>query len=84
MVCGCMHVCMRPFAPLFFISSSSSSTILQLTKSPECSDCKVFATDTILATLMTCARSSYSWDIVVQVDMAHTHKTNYMFSSPVK
>ena len=37
----------------------------QLTKSPECRDCKVFATDAILATLMTCARSKYSWDIVV-------------------
>ena len=37
----------------------------QLTKSQECRDCKVFATDTILATLMTCARSKYSWDIVV-------------------
>lgn len=37
----------------------------QLTKSPECKDCKVFATDAILATLMTCARSKYSWDIVV-------------------
>ena len=29
--------------------------------------CKVFATDAILATLMTCTRSQYSWDIVVQV-----------------
>jgi len=35
-------------------------------KSPECSDCQVFATDIILATLMTCARSKYSWDIVVE------------------
>ena len=25
----------------------------------------MFATDAILATLMTCARSKYSWDIVV-------------------
>ena len=38
----------------------------QLTKSKECDDCKVFATDAILATLMTCARSKYSWDIVAQ------------------
>ena len=36
----------------------------QLVKSPECSDVKVFATDAILATLMTCSRSKYSWDIV--------------------
>ena len=28
---------------------------------------KVFATDTIVATLMACARSQYSWDIVVTV-----------------
>ena len=39
---------------------------MQLAKSPECSDCQVFATDIILATLMTCARSKYSWDIVVE------------------
>jgi len=37
---------------------------LQLSKT---SGCKVFATDAILATLMTCARSKYSWDVVVQV-----------------
>lgn len=30
------------------------------------SDVNVFATDTILATLMCCTRSQYSWDIVVQ------------------
>ena len=30
------------------------------------SDVNVFATDTILATLMCCTRSAYSWDIVVQ------------------
>ena len=42
-----------------------TSNPFQLTKSPECRDCKVFATDAILATLMTCARSKYSWDIVV-------------------
>lgn len=29
-------------------------------------DVNVFATDTILATLMCCTRSAYSWDIVVQ------------------
>lgn len=69
---------------LFFLfSSSTSSALLQLTKSPECNDCKVFATDTILATLMTCARSSYSWDIVVQVGMVHMCKTKYTCSSPV-
>lgn len=38
------------------------TVFLQLTKS---SECKVFATDAILATLMTCARSKYSWDVVV-------------------
>lgn len=62
---------MVSFFPFFFLSSSSPA-LLQLTKSPECSDCKVFATDTIMATLMTCARSNYSWDIVVQVGMVHT------------
>ena len=35
-------------------------------KNKEHSDCKVFATDAILATLMTCARSNYSWDITAQ------------------
>ena len=30
------------------------------------SDVNVFATDAILATLMCCTRSAYSWDIVVQ------------------
>ena len=29
-------------------------------------DANVFATDSILATLMCCTRSQYSWDIVVQ------------------
>ena len=28
---------------------------------------KVFATDAIVATLMACARSQYSWDIIVTV-----------------
>ena len=42
---------------------------LQLVKRPSCSDCKVFATDAILATLMTCGRSKYSWDVVVQVSI---------------
>ena len=46
-----------PFRPLPFPPPQLSKT----------SGCKVFATDTILSTLMTCARSSYSWDIVVQV-----------------
>ncbi len=36
----------------------------QLVKSPECADVKVFGTDAILSTLMTCSRSKYSWDIV--------------------
>ena len=52
---------------IIHIAVYSAPLSLQLTKSPECSDCKVFATDTILSTLMTCARSNYSWDIVVQV-----------------
>ena len=43
------------------------SSLTQLARSPECSDCKVFATDAILATLMTMTRSKYSWDIVVHV-----------------
>ena len=30
-------------------------------------ECNVFATDAILATLMTSPRSAYSWDIIVQV-----------------
>ena len=48
-----------PFPPLPFPPPQLAKT----------SGCKVFATDTILATLMTCARSSYSWDIVVEVGM---------------
>lgn len=36
--------------------------VLQLAKSKG----NVFATDTILATLMCCTRSVYSWDIIVQ------------------
>jgi translation initiation factor 3 subunit D len=48
------------------VTTTDDPVIRRLTKSPECSDCKVFATDTILTTLMTCARSNYSWDIVVQ------------------
>ncbi len=39
-------------------------THTQLVKSPECADVKVFGTDIILSTLMTCSRSKYSWDIV--------------------
>ena len=41
-------------------------SLLQLCK--ECPDCRVFATDAILATLMTCSRSIYSWDIVIEVN----------------
>ena len=83
-VCLCACVCVRECVLVSFSSLSSFYPLppLQLTKSPECSDCKVFATDTILATLMTCARSSYSWDIVVQVGMVH--KTKCILSSPVK
>ena len=29
--------------------------------------CKLFATDAILGTLMTCTRSQYFWDMIVQV-----------------
>lgn len=39
--------------------------LLQIAK--ENKDCSVFATDAILATLMTSPRSAYSWDIIVQV-----------------
>lgn len=46
------------------VTTTDDPVIRDLAKSPECSDCRVFATDTILATLMTCARSKYSWDIV--------------------
>ena len=42
----------------------ASQYFRKLTKSQ--SDVNVFATDTILATLMCCTRSAYSWDIVVQ------------------
>lgn len=45
------------------VTTTDDPVIRRLAKSP---DCKVFATDTIIATLMTCARSNYSWDIVVQ------------------
>lgn len=42
--------------------SLSLSASLQLAKTQG----NVFATDAILATLMSCTRSVYSWDIVVQ------------------
>lgn len=42
----------------------------------------MFATDAILATLMTCTRSKYSWDIVVQVLITSTiTKGAYSFYS---
>lgn len=44
------------------VTTTDDPIIRQLTKS----DGNVFATDVILATLMCCTRSSYSWDIVVQ------------------
>lgn len=48
------------------VTTTDDPVIRRLVKRPSCSDCKVFATDAILATLMTCGRSKYSWDIVVQ------------------
>lgn len=58
-------LCASILCMCMIIITSDHCILFQLTKSPECRDCKVFATDAILATLMTCARSKYSWDIVV-------------------
>jgi len=46
------------------VTTTDDPIIRKLTKSQ--SDVNVFATDAILATLMCCTRSAYSWDIVVQ------------------
>merc|ERR1712080_54313 len=46
------------------VTTTDDPIIRKLTKSQ--SEVNVFATDTILATLMCCTRSAYSWDIVVQ------------------
>merc|ERR1711934_626666 len=46
------------------VTTTDDPIIRKLTKSQN--DVNVFATDTILATLMCCTRSAYSWDIVVQ------------------
>ncbi|XP_064406956.1 eukaryotic translation initiation factor 3 subunit D-like [Halichondria panicea] len=46
------------------VTTTDDPIIRKLVKSPECADVKVFGTDIILSTLMTCSRSKYSWDIV--------------------
>merc|ERR1712088_1258842 len=46
------------------VTTTDDPIIRKLTKSQP--DVNVFATDAILATLMCCTRSIYSWDIVVQ------------------
>jgi len=46
------------------VTTTDDPVIRKLAKSHP--DANVFATDTILATLMCCTRSIYSWDIVVQ------------------
>merc|ERR1712241_795043 len=46
------------------VTTTDDPIIRKLTKSQ--SEVNVFATDSILATLMCCTRSVYSWDIVVQ------------------
>jgi len=46
------------------VTTTDDPIIRKLTKSQP--DVNVFATDSILATLMCCTRSIYSWDIVVQ------------------
>lgn len=46
------------------VTTTDDPVIRKLAKSHP--DANVFATDTILATLMCCSRSIYSWDIVVQ------------------
>merc|ERR1711981_530021 len=46
------------------VTTTDDPIIRKLTKSQ--SEVNVFATDAILATLMCCTRSAYSWDIVVQ------------------
>ena len=49
---------------LFYHLKHFKTIFRKLSKSQ--SDVNVFATDAILATLMCCTRSAYSWDIVVQ------------------
>ena len=46
------------------VTTTDDPIVRKLAKSHP--DANVFATDAILATLMTCTRSIYSWDIVVQ------------------
>ena len=46
------------------VTTTDDPVIRKLTRTE--TDANVFATDAILATLMVCGRSQYSWDIVVQ------------------
>ena len=46
------------------VTTTDDPVIRKLARTEE--DANVFATDSILATLMCCGRSQYSWDIVVQ------------------
>lgn len=65
--CGCERALQRSPSPAVNVQfkpevASSLFCPLQLAKTQG----NVFATDAILATLMSCTRSVYSWDIVVQ------------------
>jgi translation initiation factor 3 subunit D len=50
---------------IFHTVTTTDDPVIRKLARPE-SDINVFATDAILATLMCCTRSVYSWDIVVQ------------------
>jgi translation initiation factor 3 subunit D len=47
--------------PFHYVSTTDDPIIRELAK-----EGNVFATDSILATIMTCPRSYYSWDIIIQ------------------
>jgi len=48
------------------VTTSDDPIIRQLAKKQAPKQCTVHATDSILATLMCCTRSQYSWDIIAQ------------------
>lgn len=48
---------------IHMVTTTQDPIIQRLAKEKEGN---VFCTDAILATLMTCTRSNYSWDIIVQ------------------
>lgn len=48
------------------VTTTDDPIIRKLARELKTSQCTVHATDSILATLMCCTRSQYSWDIIVQ------------------